>query len=189
MMSKSKKSKFAPMSSQEDEYKASSPRKSSVLHKLLLSLIVVLSASICFFSGRYSASMITTSTVACTHTVSVGLLVRLVLTERLAVSTYPKLFLYNRTFGEPPSQHVNEAWKDLFPRQGGFFKHPQLAPQRSALSVFHQLHCLVCLSVKLRISEDIDVISRMESVKGTGRFTVLHAKGYNSLVVKMRASQ
>jgi hypothetical protein len=26
--------------------------------------------------------------------------------------------------------------------QGGFFKHPDLAPERSTFAVFHQLHCL-----------------------------------------------
>jgi hypothetical protein len=56
------------------------------------------------------------------------------------------LFRYNRTFGEPPSEVTNAAWESLFPKHGGFFVHPDLAPERSAFSVFHQLHCLVSQS-------------------------------------------
>ncbi|KAF2788810.1 hypothetical protein K505DRAFT_314224 [Melanomma pulvis-pyrius CBS 109.77] len=52
------------------------------------------------------------------------------------------MFVYNRTFGEPPSDLTNAAWEALFPKHGGFFVHPQLAPRRSAFSVFHQMHCL-----------------------------------------------
>ncbi|KAF2234811.1 hypothetical protein EV356DRAFT_446112, partial [Viridothelium virens] len=48
----------------------------------------------------------------------------------------------NRTFGQPPSEETDRAWKPLFPRQGSFFKHPSIASSRSALSVFHQQHCL-----------------------------------------------
>ncbi|KAF2687592.1 hypothetical protein K458DRAFT_466989 [Lentithecium fluviatile CBS 122367] len=53
-----------------------------------------------------------------------------------------KLFEYNRTFGEPPSDTTNAAWESLFPKHGGFFVHPKLASKRSAFSVFHQMHCL-----------------------------------------------
>ena len=49
---------------------------------------------------------------------------------------------YNRTFGQPPSPESDAAWASLFPKQGGFFRHPSLATERSALAVFHQLHCL-----------------------------------------------
>ncbi|CRG92118.1 hypothetical protein PISL3812_09173 [Talaromyces islandicus] len=52
------------------------------------------------------------------------------------------IFTYNRTFAEVPSDESNAAWETLFPTRGGFFKHPQLAPDRSGLAVFHQLHCL-----------------------------------------------
>ncbi|KAF2845811.1 hypothetical protein T440DRAFT_258355 [Plenodomus tracheiphilus IPT5] len=51
-------------------------------------------------------------------------------------------FEYNRTFGEPPSELSDAAWASLFPKHGGFFVHPELAPKRSAFSVFHQMHCL-----------------------------------------------
>ncbi|KAF2233441.1 hypothetical protein EV356DRAFT_448274 [Viridothelium virens] len=58
------------------------------------------------------------------------------------VSTKPQTFHYQRIYGEVPSNTSDAAWSTLFPIQGGFFKHPSLAPQRSAFSVFHQLHCL-----------------------------------------------
>ncbi|KAF1963934.1 hypothetical protein BU23DRAFT_494794, partial [Bimuria novae-zelandiae CBS 107.79] len=45
-------------------------------------------------------------------------------------------------FGKPPTNETDAAWESLFPKHGGFFVHPQLAPDRSAFSVFHQLHCL-----------------------------------------------
>jgi hypothetical protein len=64
------------------------------------------------------------------------------LTTPLLVSSVSEVFLYNRTFGEPPSDRTNAAWASLFPKQGGFFKHPTIAPHRSAFAVFHQLHCL-----------------------------------------------
>lgn len=65
-------------------------------------------------------------------------------TLQIIVTTKPEVFSYNRTFGEAPSNASDSAWFSLFPEQGGFFKHPTIAPQRSAFSVFHQLHCLVC---------------------------------------------
>ncbi|KAF4633861.1 hypothetical protein G7Y89_g4258 [Cudoniella acicularis] len=52
------------------------------------------------------------------------------------------MFVYNRTYGAKPSNATRAAWEALFPTQGGFFKHPDLAPECSALSIFHQLHCL-----------------------------------------------
>lgn len=66
-----------------------------------------------------------------------------ILTLQMIVIAKPEVFHYNRTFGEAPSNFSNAAWLSLFPIQGGFFKHPTIAPQRSAFSVFHQLHCLV----------------------------------------------
>ncbi|KAL9052843.1 MAG: hypothetical protein Q9162_005142 [Coniocarpon cinnabarinum] len=53
-----------------------------------------------------------------------------------------RTFVYQRVFGERPSDASDQVWQDMFPEQGGFFRHPNLAPKRSALSVFHQLHCL-----------------------------------------------
>ncbi|KAK1993243.1 hypothetical protein LX36DRAFT_586765, partial [Colletotrichum falcatum] len=34
------------------------------------------------------------------------------------------------------------AWESLFPKKGGYFTHPTLAPHESVFSVFHQLHCV-----------------------------------------------
>ena len=65
------------------------------------------------------------------------------LTLEMQVNTRSEVFRYNRTFGEASSNSSNAAWSELFPKQGGFFKHPIIAPQRSAFAVFHQLHCLV----------------------------------------------
>lgn len=53
------------------------------------------------------------------------------------------MFHYNKTFGVAPSNDSEQAWSALFPAHGGFFQHPSIAPERSAFSVFHQLHCLV----------------------------------------------
>ena len=53
-----------------------------------------------------------------------------------------QIFAYNRLFAERPNTTSDKAWHDLFPAQGGFFKHPELAPTRSTFAVFHQLHCL-----------------------------------------------
>ena len=66
--------------------------------------------------------------------------------QRLVVRTISEIFKCNRTFSERPTLNNNKAWDALFPEQGGFFKHPSLAPTRSAFAVFHQLHCLVILS-------------------------------------------
>ena len=46
-------------------------------------------------------------------------------------------------FGETPSNCSDKAWKELLPKQGGFFKHPDIAPERSAFSVLHRLHYLL----------------------------------------------
>lgn len=42
----------------------------------------------------------------------------------------------------PPSEEVNDAWASLLPKEGGFFTHDRIAPTKSCLAVFHQLHCL-----------------------------------------------
>ncbi len=73
----------------------------------------------------------------------------------LIVSSYSKVFEYAPIYGSAPSKTSNMAWSLLFPDQGGFFQHPALAPQRSAFSVFHQLHCLVSASVLQSISSQM----------------------------------
>ena len=58
------------------------------------------------------------------------------------VRTLSHTFRYNRTFAES-SKLADEAWDELLPAQNGYFSHPTIAPQRSTLSVYHELHCLV----------------------------------------------
>lgn len=65
----------------------------------------------------------------------------------LIVDTVTNNFRYSRIFAEIPSNQTDEAWKHLFPPHGGFFTHPAAPHQRSTLSVFHQLHCLVRLNI------------------------------------------
>lgn len=82
-------------------------------------------------------------------------------------------FMYNRTFGEVPSNKSTKAWADLFPTQGGYFIHPTIAPKRSVFSVFHQLHCLVNFPDLIipSIACDTDIMNRTECVKDIGRCT------------------
>lgn len=83
----------------------------------------------------------------------------------MTVETGPKKFEYNRTFGEATSNASRAAWEALFPAHGRFFKHPNLAPKRSALSVFHQLHCLVKYSHLLDYPHSPRLTSRVEGLK------------------------
>jgi hypothetical protein len=69
------------------------------------------------------------------------------LLHSFTVEMRSQVFQYDDQFGEAPSPATDAAWKSLFPKQGGFFRHPILAPERSAFSVFHQLHCLVSYSL------------------------------------------
>ncbi|KAK1999139.1 hypothetical protein LX36DRAFT_743647 [Colletotrichum falcatum] len=58
------------------------------------------------------------------------------------VPTVRKTFELDLKYAMPPSPAVDEAWASLLPREGGFFRHPRLAPRTSCMAVFHQLHCL-----------------------------------------------
>jgi len=64
------------------------------------------------------------------------------LSDILNLKSASQIFTYNRLFAERPNITSDKAWLDLFPSQGGFFQHPELAPTRSTFAVFHQLHCL-----------------------------------------------
>lgn len=68
-----------------------------------------------------------------------------------------------------PSDESNAAWETLFPARGGFFKHPQLAPDRSGLAVFHQLHCLVLAKIISPEKEEASNIHRTISEEDTGQ--------------------
>ena len=102
-------------------------------------VLVICVGSASFWLGKLSTGYEPLPTVQCKHSIyqSVSPL------TNSTVRPLARLFVYNRTFGEPPSPSTNRAWETLFPEQGGFFKHPRIAPSRSAFSVFHQLHCLV----------------------------------------------
>ena len=110
---------------------------------LVLLTCLVLVAAMSFLAGKQWAPCTSQNNLDRTfESKSIGdpiLVNRLICT----VPYTPLVFRYNRTFGERPSDESHKAWKDLFPEQGGYFRHPTLAPQRSAFSVFHQLHCLV----------------------------------------------
>ncbi|KAJ5632697.1 hypothetical protein N7490_009036 [Penicillium lividum] len=56
--------------------------------------------------------------------------------------------IWNGNFSrlKPSPQAYLEAWRGLFPLHntvGGIVQHPDLAPNASAVAVFHQLHCLM----------------------------------------------
>jgi len=53
-----------------------------------------------------------------------------------------QVWLYNRTFSDPPSAESDAAWMSIFPRGRGFFSHPSLTVNISGVAVFHELHCL-----------------------------------------------
>lgn len=55
-------------------------------------------------------------------------------TAPFALATEEKMFRQEQLFGEP-SNASNAAWGALFPKRGGFFNHPDIAPERSAYAV------------------------------------------------------
>ncbi|KAK8041604.1 hypothetical protein PG994_014611 [Apiospora phragmitis] len=61
--------------------------------------------------------------------------------DKLTMDNEAIIFIYNETFGDN-SNESEQAWKELMPLHGGFFRHPTLAPEKSVFSVFHQLRCL-----------------------------------------------
>jgi len=85
------------------------------------------------------------------------------------VNSIDSIFIYNRTFAEGTVQTAH-AWKELFPPENGFFSHPEIAPKRSTLAVYHVLHCLVSpLSLKLHLLSSNYHVNRMESAKRIGK--------------------
>lgn len=101
-----------------------------------------------FWAGRWSAG--NQSLLSIPHKSFRS--VRAPLSERDHSIYIIKTFRYNGSYGSAPANHTDTAWASLFPVQGGFFKDPQLAPQRSAFSVFHQLHCLVGTLLLISVS-------------------------------------
>ena len=121
---------------------------------LLVKAIVALAfITTSFLAGRLSITTDTRTAIQCALTFLYSLLIvpRVMeqqdqwakLKRQYTVLSSSRIFEYAPIFGSPPSNASNKAWSHIFPEQGGFFKHPNLAPERSAFSVFHQLHCLV----------------------------------------------
>jgi hypothetical protein len=54
---------------------------------------------------------------------------------------------HNLTFTRKPDAESEAAWSSIIPTGRGFIHHPQLAPFVSNIAVFHQLHCLVSISI------------------------------------------
>ncbi|KAF2250332.1 hypothetical protein BU26DRAFT_379493, partial [Trematosphaeria pertusa] len=80
------------------------------------------------------------------------------------LATEEKMFRQEQLFGEP-SNASNAAWGALFPKRGGFFNHPDIAPERSAYAVFHQLHCLNALRASYWTAFDAAMSSSSEPLK------------------------
>lgn len=59
------------------------------------------------------------------------------------VPTIRKTLQPDTSFMVKPPKSNDHTWDSMFPTTGTFFPHPDIAPERGTLSVFHQLHCLV----------------------------------------------
>lgn len=114
---------------------------------VLLSLYSILLILLSFVAGRFSINDRSLPTIPCTISYTqcsfFNCQVKALTSSCVLVHTKTKIFHYDPRFGAVPSNASNAIWQSIFPAQGGFFKHPTLAPKRSAFSVFHQLHCLV----------------------------------------------
>lgn len=49
----------------------------------------------------------------------------------------------NASYSGEPTEENDKTWADLIPDGRGFVRHPVLAKELKAVSVFHQIHCLV----------------------------------------------
>ena len=107
---------------------------------LVIPLAILFLLSTSFVLGRWSVTSSRMTTIPCMYR---PFAIPISLPIPSTVATESRLFHYDERFGSFPSNKSNDAWAEIFPTQGGFFKHPSLAPKRSAFSVFHQLHCLV----------------------------------------------
>lgn len=62
----------------------------------------------------------------------------------MIVPTIRKTLQPDTSFMVQPNKTDDHTWDPMFP-SSTFFPHPDIAPERGTLSVFHQLHCLVRL--------------------------------------------
>ncbi|KAF2258863.1 hypothetical protein CC78DRAFT_503967 [Lojkania enalia] len=119
------RTKYTPLKSLDAPPPCSS--RSIFISSLLSTAIVVLGVTLLsilsFIAGRHSLTIEGADSI-------------------LNLTSRPHVFRYHRLFAEPPNSTTDKAWLSLFPTQGGFFKHPVLAPKRSTFAVFHQIHCL-----------------------------------------------
>ena len=129
------------------------PRSADSFTPIAGLLVLILVALSSFFAGRGSITSDSRLTIP--------------------LGTRSEVFRYSRMFGSAPSDDSDTAWASLFPEQGGYFKHPVIAPERSAFAVFHQLHCLVCQSWNVGyMFKRLTINGRTVSVRDTGRCTM-----------------
>lgn len=141
---------------QDGSRRPSSPYRSAV-RAILLTCTFALTLCIGVFIGRWSSTP----------------------TSLIPVSSVTAKFVYDRDFSYPPSNSTNAAWQTLFPARGGFFTHAPEIPERSTLSVFHQLHCLVSRYLKFLPCCSCSCASRTELDMLTGNYAMPRLKGEN----------
>ncbi|MCJ1312976.1 hypothetical protein MMC25_006652 [Agyrium rufum] len=61
--------------------------------------------------------------------------------ERTQRRSTSRIFDYNLTYVEAPSERTNMAWAELQPN-GGLVNHPYDDTKAAGLSAFHQIHCI-----------------------------------------------
>jgi hypothetical protein len=105
-------------------------------------LCLLLFAGVSFSIGRYTAPDRGVEPDIPRTPKTISFLISKANQMRVIVASEVRVFRYNRTFAED-TQRSAKAWKSLFPAQNGYFTHPSIAPERSTLSVYHNLHCLV----------------------------------------------
>ncbi|KAM7200832.1 protein of unknown function (DUF3328) domain containing protein [Rhypophila sp. PSN 637] len=115
------------------------PKSSSIsswLRTVLLFLVFIITTIASFILGRHSAEI--TRATGYSHSSQV----ETDTSSEISFHEVPQTFIYNRTFAEG-THRTDQAWDALFPKQMGYFSHPQIAHgHRSTFSVYHYLHCL-----------------------------------------------
>ncbi|KAJ5092740.1 hypothetical protein N7456_008601 [Penicillium angulare] len=94
----------------------------------------------------------------------------------ISLATKSSVFEYDPSFQDPRSPLTSEKWRGLFPKREGFFTHPTIAPKRSALAVFHQLHCLN--SIRKGYWELYDITSSNQTFPGDDNLPEMSAPAH-----------
>lgn len=112
--------------------------------RIIVLLTLVLSSVFFFYLGRLSHHVPSENAIkmAIDRMSEQNAVDNHVTSNPYAVPMIKKEFQYERLYRSHPSSESDYAWLHPFPSGGGFFKHPTLAPRRSAFSTFHQLHFL-----------------------------------------------